>query len=108
VNINHFPKLPLPDFSKLLSHISKTFQSSKKTGSNLHVNRLKSDSKVKQGKKCARKEKSPRRAKNTQFSGFGFFFGVWILFDFFVVASSSVNKTRCQGLNVVKPPLGGA
>jgi len=72
VNINHFPKFPLPDFSKLLSHISKTFQSSKKTGSNLHVNRLKSDSKVKQGKKCARKEKSPRRAKNTQFSGFGF------------------------------------
>jgi len=72
VNINHFPKLPLPDFSKLSSHISKTFQSGKKTGSNLRVNCLKSDSKVKQGKKCARKEKSPKRAKNTKFSGLDF------------------------------------
>jgi hypothetical protein len=102
VNINHFPKLPLLTFPNFHHTLAKTFQSSKKTGSNLRVNRLKSDQTSKQGKKYQKKEKSPRRAKNTKFSGVGFWF------DFFVVASSLVGDKRCQGLNVVKPPLGGA
>jgi hypothetical protein len=45
--------------------------------------------------KLTLKPKTPRKqAKTAKFSGVGF------LFDFFVVASSSVNKTRCQGLPI--------